>query len=77
MPRVSVRLELGGGNIIGDERTMGRPSSWALVPLCQALSVSECLSPTKGSISWNKGGEGATSRPPDLSKPYSFAAGRY
>lgn len=65
MPRGVVCLGLDGGNIIWDEPAMGRPSSWAHVPLCQALSVSECLSPTRGSISWSKAGRRVTSRPPD------------
>lgn len=65
MPRGVVCLGLDGGNIIWDEPAMGRPSSWARVPLCQALSVSECLSPTRGSISWSKAGRRVTCRPSD------------
>lgn len=47
-------LELGGGNVVWGEPTVGILVSWAPAPLSQALSVPECLSPTEGSI-WGWG----------------------
>lgn len=58
MPRAAVCLESGGGNTIWDMPTVGGPFlALGHVPLSQALSVRECLSPTKGGISGSKGGE--------------------
>lgn len=36
-------LELGGGNVVWGEPTVGILVSWAPVPLSQTLSVPECL----------------------------------
>lgn len=58
MPRGALCLESGGGNITWDMPTVGGPFlALGHVPLSQALSICERLSPTEGGISGSKGRE--------------------
>lgn len=66
-------LDLGRGNIIWDEPTMGIPVSWAPIALCQASLCLNVCSPQKEAF----GVEQVTFRPPDLSKPHISMAGSY